>query len=94
MIPVCDFFTGPGGPNPDGDCARTAQANFLPNTTLVSFEDTVAGDFDYNDLSFSFANTASETFTPIGSAALMFASGIALGGFMLRRIGKSGRAAE
>jgi len=89
-----DFFTGPGALNPDGTAHARVQANFLPSTSLVSFEDTVAGDFDYNDLSFSFTNTATETLTPIGPAALMFVSGIALGGFMLRRIGKNGRAAE
>jgi hypothetical protein len=80
-----DFFTGPAALNPDNIAHARVQANYLPGVSLVSFEDRVAGEFDYDDLSFSFTNTGTDTLTPIGSAALMFAGGIAFGGFMLRR---------
>jgi hypothetical protein len=52
-----DYYTGPGNRNPDGQPHARAQANWLPNETLVSFEDLLNGPFNYNDLSFSFANT-------------------------------------
>jgi hypothetical protein len=40
------------------------QANWEPNTTLVSFEDLFNGPFDFNDLSFSFTNTVSSVPEP------------------------------
>lgn len=52
-----DFFTGLASRNPDNVAHARAQANWMPNVTLVSFEDLRGGDFDYNDLSFSFMNT-------------------------------------
>ena len=51
-----DFFTGPADRNPDSQAHARVQQNWEPNTTLVSFEDAI--DFAYNDLSFSFTNTA------------------------------------
>jgi hypothetical protein len=52
-----NYFTGPGSLNPDGKPHARAQVNWKPNETLVSFEDLLNGDFDYNDLSFSFVPT-------------------------------------
>lgn len=52
-----NFYTGAASRNPDGVAHARAQTEWMPQTTLVSFEDLRAGDFDYNDLSFSFLNT-------------------------------------
>lgn len=58
--PGYSFYTGPGSRNPDGEAHAAVQADYLvAGTTLVSFEDLLDGPFDYNDLSFSFTNTAS-----------------------------------
>jgi hypothetical protein len=53
-----DFFTGPASRNPDGHTHARVQTDWAPGVTLVSFEDLFNGPFDYNDLSFSFTNTA------------------------------------
>jgi len=52
-----DYFTGLASRNPDGAFHARVQGGWLPNTTLVSFEDLYNGPFDFNDLSFSFTNT-------------------------------------
>lgn len=57
-----DFYSGDPSRNPDGLAHARVQANFAPNTTLVSFEDllnTPEAPGGYNDLSFSFSNTTS-----------------------------------
>jgi hypothetical protein len=59
-----DFFTGPASRNPDSHAHARVQANWEPNTTLVSFEDLFSGPFDFNDLSFSFTNTVSSVPEP------------------------------
>jgi hypothetical protein len=54
-----DFFTGPGERNPDGLAHARVQSDFgSVGTTLVSFEDLLNGPFHFNDLSYSFTNTA------------------------------------
>lgn len=50
-----DFFTGLASNNGDGQVHARVEQNWLPNTTLVSFED--FNDNLFNDLSFSLANT-------------------------------------
>jgi hypothetical protein len=52
-----DFYTGDAIRNPDNHFHARVQGNWLPNETLVSFEDLFNGPFDYNDLRFSFNNT-------------------------------------
>jgi len=63
------YATGPASRNPDGHCHARAQAGWSPGETLVSFEDLFDGPFEYNDLSFSFTNTASHpiTLSPIAA---------------------------
>jgi hypothetical protein len=53
-----NFFSGPASRNPDNTAHARVQSNWAPITTLVSFEDLFNGPFNYNDLSFSFTNTA------------------------------------
>lgn len=52
-----DYYSGGAVRNPDGVSHARVQANWLPETTLLSFEDLYNGPFDYNDTSFSFSNT-------------------------------------
>ncbi len=52
-----DYFTGAASLNPDEEFHARVQENWMPDLTLVSFEDLYHGPFHYNDLSFSFANT-------------------------------------
>lgn len=66
-----DFFTGPGSRNPDGEPHARAEAEWMPDTTLVSFEDLFNGPFDYNDLSFSFTNTTTSVPEPTGMLVLL-----------------------
>lgn len=54
-----DYYSGPSSRNPDGHEHARVEADWAPNTTLVSFEDLYNGPFDYNDLSFSFTSTKS-----------------------------------
>jgi hypothetical protein len=60
-----DYFTGAGSRNPDGHAHARAQADWMPNETLVSFEDLFNGPFDYNDLSFSFIPTTATVQFPL-----------------------------
>jgi len=56
-----DFFTGPSSVNADGQFHARVEGNWQPNTTLVSFEDLYdpsGRSSNFNDLSFSFSNTA------------------------------------
>ncbi|MBL8501504.1 MAG: FxDxF family PEP-CTERM protein [Nitrosomonas sp.] len=78
-----DFFTGPGSRNLDGYEHARVESNWLPGTTLVSFEDLSGGPFDYNDLSFSFTNTVAAVPEPETYAMLL--AGLGLLGFMIRR---------
>ncbi|MDO9069582.1 MAG: PKD domain-containing protein [Deltaproteobacteria bacterium] len=52
-----DFYTGPAERNPDNRTHARVQGAWLPDVTLVSFEDLFNGPFNFNDLSFSFSNT-------------------------------------
>lgn len=63
-----DYFTGPASRNPDNKFHARVQTDFLPSTTLVSFEDlydTPEFPGGFNDLSFSFVNTVGSP-TPTG----------------------------
>lgn len=60
-----DYYTGSASRNPDADPHARVQSDYLtPGTTLVSFEDLFNGPFDFNDLSFSFVNTAGSPTPP------------------------------
>lgn len=64
-----DYFTGPASRNPDNKFHARVQTDFLPSTTLVSFEDlydTPEFPGGFNDLSFSFVNTVGRS-TPPGA---------------------------
>lgn len=76
-----EFFTGSASRNPDGIAHARVQENWMPNETLVSFEDLLNGPFNYNDLSFSFTNVG--TTTPPPSGNVPEPSGIALLGLGL-----------
>lgn len=78
-----DFFTGDASRNPDSHEHARVQSDWLPNTTLVSFEDLYNGPFDYNDLSFSFSNTIAAV--PEPETYAMFLAGLGLVGFFARR---------
>jgi hypothetical protein len=71
-----DFFTGPASRNPDGKAHARVQENWMPNETLVSFEDLFNGPFHYNDLSFSFTNVTAAP-VPVPAAVWLFGSGLA-----------------
>ena len=71
-----DFFTGDGSRNPDAKAHARVQSDYLVSgTSLVSFEDMVRGDFDFNDFNFTFTNTfAADTRNSVpepGSLALL-----------------------
>jgi hypothetical protein len=77
-----DWFTGDATRNSDGDPHARVTDNWLPGETLVEFEDLRGIPPDnngpYNDLSFSFTNTATTIPNPVpepGTYAL-FVAGI------------------
>lgn len=72
-----DYFTGLAGRNPDGAFHARVQGNWLPDTTLVSFEDLYNGPFDFNDLSFSFSNTTTPNDVPEPASMLLLPLGLA-----------------
>src|SRR5688500_19057512 len=67
-----DYFTGPASLNPDGEFHARAQNNWLPDTTLVSFEDLLYSyDRNFIDLSSSFSNTVAAVPEPESYALLL-----------------------
>jgi hypothetical protein len=81
-----DYFTGGASRNPDGHFHARVQGDWLPDTTLVSFEDLFNGPFDFNDLSFSFTNTTTPTEIPEPTSMLLISLGLAgLASFQRRR---------
>jgi hypothetical protein len=75
-----DFFSGLASRNPDGLPHARVQGNWMPNETLVSFEDLLnlpeyPGGF--NDLSFSFTNTSTPTPSPEPVTLALLGAGIA-----------------
>ena len=72
-----DYFTGLASRNPDGSLHARVQGNWLPNTTLVSFEDLYNGPFEFNDLSFSFTNTTTPNDVPEPASMLLLSLGLA-----------------
>lgn len=92
-----NYFSGGIGNNPDGHIHARVQENWMPNETLVSFEDLYNGPFDYNDLSFSFTNTVTtdpidHDLEPVPEPPVMLLLGAGFGilGFMRRRVGAKG----
>jgi len=79
------FFSGPASRNSktDGQAHARVQADWEPGTTLVSFEDLYNGPFDYNDLSFSFTNTAAAVAEPPITALVL--AGLGVIGVVARR---------
>ncbi len=72
-----DFFTGPRSSNPDGEFHARAQDNWLPDTTLVSFEDRYNSfDRNFNDLSSSYSNTVAAIPEPESYAMLLVGLGV------------------
>ena len=69
-----NFYTGAASRNPNNQAHARVQQNWMPNTTLVSFEDLETGPYIFNDLSFSFTNTVSNQVSSpaAGALALMF----------------------
>ncbi|NIA00752.1 PEP-CTERM sorting domain-containing protein [Massilia sp. CCM 8734] len=61
-----DFFSGKASRNTDRRSHARAQANWMPDVTLVSFEDLRGGPYEFNDLSFSLSQ-AEITVPPAGA---------------------------
>jgi hypothetical protein len=74
-----NYYSGAASRNPDGDAHARVQDDWVPGSTLVSFEDlfgTPEGVNGYNDLSFSFTNTKSST-APEPSTLMLLGVGVA-----------------
>lgn len=74
-----DYYTGSASRNPDSQEHARVEANWLPNETLVSFEDLYNGPFDFNDLSFSFSNTTTTAASEPASMILLALGLVGLG---------------
>jgi hypothetical protein len=85
-----NFYTGPASRNPDASAHARVQSDWLPITTLVSFEDLFNGPFNFNDLSFSFTNTAAAATVPEPISGVLVATGL-VGLAARRRIRSMGR---
>jgi len=85
-----NFFSGAASRNPDATAHARVQSAWQTGTTLVSFEDLFNGPFNYNDLSFSFTNTAAagDTSVPEPASLMLLGTGL-LGLTTLRRRGRS-----
>lgn len=79
-----NFYSGPASRNPDGSPHARVQSAWETGTTLVSFEDLFNGPFNYNDLSFSFTNTAAAG-DPIPEPASLMLLGTGLLGLVATR---------
>ena len=77
-----DYFTGAATRNLDNNFHARVQENWMPGTTLVSFEDLLGGPFDYNDLSFSFTNTVTTAPADVPEPAMPLLFGLALAGLI------------
>ncbi len=85
-----DFFTGPRSSNPDGEFHARVQGNWLPDTTLVGFEDRYNSfDRNFNDLSSSYSNTVAAA-VPEPESYAMLLVGLGVIGAIARRRRESG----
>ena len=75
-----DFSTGAASRNPDNHFHARVEQNWAVDTTLLSFEDLFNGPYDYNDLSFSFTNTATVSNGNVPEPASMLLLGLGLAG--------------
>jgi hypothetical protein len=83
-----DFFSGDASRNPDGLPHARVQGEYLPQTTLVSFEDlfgTPEYPGGYNDLSFTFENTQTVVVPEPSTIASVCGLALAIGITVARR---------
>jgi uncharacterized protein DUF4114 len=81
------FFTGPANRNPDNVAHAIVDDQFAPGQTLVGFEDAFGGgDFDYNDIQFTFSNVTSAV--PDGGSTAMLLGSTVLVLVFLRRFAR------
>ena len=79
------FFTGPANRNPDNVAHAVVDDQFAPGQTFVGFEDAFGGgDFDYNDIQFTFSNVTSAVPDGSSTTAMLLGSAILIL-FFLRR---------